>query len=269
MNTWLSVHDDIRWFFLRDAACVFLGSPQSFLTYNSAVRLLTSRHPHSEAPQLAVNLLSILERLTTFPTKASELNAWWVEELGSKPSFSRKPVDECDNEDDVSEEPAGGREEEEEDWRKYFDEPVVMTTRSDKKPSAARMHTLTLHQSLHSLAAHRAVFTKAWLALLPRLSLGSIQTTRASSLRVLNVLHRGVVPHLTRPILIMDWVSSAVDHGEYQIPHSINHDDEILVLGGTIGLLALNALFMLMKEYNLCVSNPSPPIIASINTSTI
>ncbi|PIL23679.1 hypothetical protein GSI_13428 [Ganoderma sinense ZZ0214-1] len=34
-------------------------------------------------------------------------------------------------------------------------------------------------------------------------------------------------------MLIMDWVSSAVDHGS------------------TIGLLALNALFMLMKDYNL------------------
>ncbi|KAM5535579.1 hypothetical protein V8D89_010746 [Ganoderma adspersum] len=214
VNTWLSVHDDIRWFFLRDAA------------------LLTSRHPHNEAPQLAGNLLSILERLTTFPTKASELNAWWVEELGSKPSFSRKPIDECDNEDDLSEEPAGARDEED-DWRKYFDEPVVLTASGGKRPSAARMHTLTLHQSLHSLAAHRAVFTKAWLALLPRLSLASIQLTRAFSLRVLNVLHRGVVPHLTRPILIMDWVSSAVDHG------------------GTIGLSALNALFMLMKDYNL------------------
>lgn len=75
------------------------------------------------------------------------------------------------------------------------------------------MHTLTIHQSLHSLAAHKAVFTRAWLALLPQLSLYSLERTKAYSLRVLNVLHRGVIPHLTRPILIMDWVSSSVDHG--------------------------------------------------------
>nr|VWO99072.1 Uncharacterized protein [Ganoderma boninense] len=213
VNNWFTVYDDIRWFFLRDAV------------------LLTSKHPHSEVPQLAGNLLSILERLTTFPTKASELNAWWVEELGSKPVFSRKPSGACDEENDLLEDSAGPGDEED-DWRKYFDEPIVQGSGSKKIP-ATRVYTLTLHQSLHSLAAHRAIFTKAWLELLPRLSRGSMESTRVFSLRVLNVLHRGVVPHLTRPILIMDWVSSAVDHG------------------GTIGLLALNALFMLMKDYNL------------------
>ncbi|TBU28984.1 CBF-domain-containing protein [Dichomitus squalens] len=210
VNTWLSVHDDIRWFFLRDAA------------------ISLAKHPHSEAPQLAGNLLSILERLTTFPTAPSELNQWWVEELGSKPPSLQK-FGEDNDEADLPEETG---EDHEDDWRKFFDEPAAKPLDS-KKASVGRVHTLTLHQSLHSLAAHRAVFTKTWLALLPRLSLGSLESRKAFSLRVLNVLHRGVIPHLTRPILIMDWVSSSVDHG------------------GTIGLLALNALFTLMKEYNL------------------
>ncbi|EJF62521.1 CBF-domain-containing protein [Dichomitus squalens LYAD-421 SS1] len=210
VNTWLSVHDDIRWFFLRDAA------------------ISLAKHPHSEAPQLAGNLLSILERLTTFPTEPSELNQWWVEELGSKPPSLQK-IGEDNDEADLPEETG---EDHEDDWRKFFDEPAAKPL-DGKKASVGRVHTLTLHQSLHSLAAHRAVFTKTWLALLPRLSLGSLESRKAFSLRVLNVLHRGVIPHLTRPILIMDWVSSSVDHG------------------GTIGLLALNALFTLMKEYNL------------------
>jgi len=46
-------------------------------------------------------------------------------------------------------------------------------------------------------------------------------------------MHRGVLPHLTRPILVMDWVGACVD------------------VGGTVGLIALNSLFVLMKEYNL------------------
>ena len=46
-------------------------------------------------------------------------------------------------------------------------------------------------------------------------------------------MHRGVMPHLTRAVMVMDWISSCVDYG------------------GTVGLLALNALFILMKEYNL------------------
>jgi len=46
-------------------------------------------------------------------------------------------------------------------------------------------------------------------------------------------MHRGVLPHLTRPVLVMDWISACVDLGE------------------TVGLLALNALFTLMRDYNL------------------
>ncbi|KAI0332054.1 CBF-domain-containing protein [Cubamyces sp. BRFM 1775] len=212
VNTWFSVNDDIRWFFLRDSA------------------ILISKHPYSEAPQLPGNLLSILERLTTFPTKASELNSWWVEELGTKPPKPKRSADDDEDEDDAAQ--GSGDADEEDDWRKFFDDPPAKPA-EEKKGITARVHTLTIHQSLHSLAAHKAVFTRAWLALLPQLSLGSLERTKAYSLRVLNVLHRGVIPHLTRPILIMDWVSSSVDHG------------------GTVGLLALNALFTLMKEYNL------------------
>jgi U3 small nucleolar RNA-associated protein 19 len=45
-----------------------------------------------------------------------------------------------------------------------------------------------------------------------------------------------VLPHLTRAVMAMDWVGSCVDYG------------------GTPGLLALNALFVLMTEYNLYVN---------------
>ena len=179
----------------------------------SVFRLLVSKHPYSEAPQLPGNLLSILERLTTFPTKASELNSWWVEEMGTKPPPPKKSKggDEDADEDDAASGAAAA--DEEDDWRKFFDEPSAKPAAEGKKGPAARVHTLTIHQSLHSLAAHRAVFTRAWLTLLPQLSLGASESTKAYSLRVLNVLHRGVIPHLTRPILIMDWVSSSVDHG--------------------------------------------------------
>ncbi|OSD02728.1 CBF-domain-containing protein [Trametes coccinea BRFM310] len=216
VNTWFSVNDDIRWFFLRD------GSHS----------ILISKHSYTNAPQLPGNLLSILERLTTFPTKASELNSWWVQELGAKPPKPKRSTTDDDEDDDADADAAAASADDEDDWRKFFDDPPAKPA-EEKKGITARVHTLTIHQSLHSLAAHKAVFTRAWLALLPQLSRGSLEQTKAYSLRVLNVLHRGVIPHLTRPILIMDWVSSSVDHG------------------GTVGLLALNALFTLMKEYNL------------------
>ena len=53
-------------------------------------RTLLANHPPASSPNLSVNLLSILERLATFPTEQSELNAWWVSELGTKPSKPKK-----------------------------------------------------------------------------------------------------------------------------------------------------------------------------------
>ncbi|KAI6109715.1 CBF/Mak21 family-domain-containing protein [Pisolithus sp. B1] len=189
--TWLNVYDDVRWCFLREASSVL------------------SRFPAAEYPNLAANLLSLVDRLKTFPTETSELNAWWISELGEKPVTLR--ISDAENEDD---------------WRK----PKIIKRTTDIK---GRVHQLSFHQSLHSLKAHRAVFTRMWLSLLPRLSFDTSVTSRSLTIRALNIMHRGILPHLTRPILVMDWISACVD------------------TGGTVGLLALNALFILMKDYNL------------------
>ncbi|KAG5636845.1 hypothetical protein H0H81_006638 [Sphagnurus paluster] len=215
-ETWFSVHDDVRWFFLREAAT-----------------LLNSYTPKS-APHLAPNLLAVLERLNTFPTDKSELNAWWVAEMGAKPPKPKRPAKKGKTTDEASsdeDEPA--EEEDDEDWRKFFDEEPAADANGKAPGPSARLHKLTIHQSLHALPSHRAVFTRAWLALLPRLSVGQAGDGKALAMRALNVMHRGVLPHLTRPVLVMDWVGTAVDYG------------------GAVGLLALNALFVLMKDYNL------------------
>lgn len=202
-ETWFSVYDDIRWFFLRECVGVLDKNPTS-----------------------AKNLLSILERLQTFPTDKDELNAWWVSEFGAKPPKPKKIASEDDDDDAPPEDDV---DEEEDDWRKFFDEPTPSEDTKKGKSPQARLHKLTVHQSLHSLASHKAVFTRAWLALLPRLSAARDEEVR----RVLNVMHRGVLPHLTRPILVMDWIAGCVDRG------------------GSVGLLALNGLFTLMRDYNL------------------
>ncbi|KAF5375700.1 hypothetical protein D9615_009364 [Tricholomella constricta] len=215
-ETWFSVHDDIRWFFLREAGTLLNSTPPKM------------------APSLAANLLSVLERLNTFPTEKSELNSWWVSEMGTRPPKPKGPSKKAgadaasSGEEDENDKEA---EEDEDDWRKFFDEEPAQTDGKPRGPSA-RLHKLTIHQSLHALPSHRAVFTRAWLALLPRLSI-SEENGKALAMRALNVMHRGVMPHLTRPVLVMDWVGASVDYG------------------GAVGLLALNALFVLMKEYNL------------------
>ncbi|KAK0223868.1 CBF/Mak21 family-domain-containing protein [Armillaria fumosa] len=213
-ETWFSVHDDIRWFFLREAG--------TLLTTTST----------KEHPQLPINLLRILEDLTTFPTESSELSAWWVSELGAKPPKPKAAKKQDGEDDEGEEEPVGDAAED--DWRKFFDDDKTAKDTSKTKTPGARVHTLTIHQSLHSLPSHRAVFTRTWLELLSRLSVAQDATaTKALATRVLNIMHRCIMPHLTRPMLVMDWIGACVDYG------------------GTAGLLALNALFVLIKEYNL------------------
>ncbi|KAK0199243.1 CBF/Mak21 family-domain-containing protein [Desarmillaria ectypa] len=194
-ETWFSTYDDIRWFFLREAG--------TLLTTTST----------KEHPQHPVNLLRILEGLTTFPTESSELNAWWVSELGAQPP-EPEAAKRQDGEDDEDEDESI-REAPEDDWRKFFDDDKTAKNTSKTKALGGRVHT-------------------TWLELLSRLSLANDTTaTKALATRVLNSMHRGIMPHLTRPVLVMDWIGACVDYG------------------GTVGLLALNALFVLMKEYNL------------------
>ncbi|KAJ3999820.1 ribosome biogenesis protein Noc4 [Lentinula boryana] len=232
-STWLGVYDDIRWFFLRQVGAIL-----------QKVDLKT--HPY--APTNALSILEKLASSSSFPTSPDRLSKegkWWVEEMGRKPPKVKKTksrstsegaaLESDEDEDENQDENKTG--EEEDDWRKFFDEQD-----KDKDPKNStknvgikgRKHTLTLHQSLHNISSHRAVFTHAWLSLLSKLSVpGSVEGTRNLAVRALNVMHRGVLPFMTRPVLVMDWVGACVDYG------------------GTPGLLALNALFILMKEYNL------------------
>lgn len=171
--------------------------------------MLSSSSPKTNV-YVPENLLSFLERLESFPVAPTELKSFWVEELQAKPAKSKKraPTDSelddsgTDNESDSAKD----------DWRKFFDE-VEKPQKSPSEPSM-RLHQMTVHQSLHSLASHRAVFTRLWLRLLPRLS-DSERSGSALSLRVLNVLHRGVLPHLTRAVMVMDWVGGCVDYGKF------------------------------------------------------
>ncbi|KAG8947482.1 hypothetical protein FRC04_010663 [Tulasnella sp. 424] len=194
----LSVHDDIRWFFLREATNIV--------------------NAQGSDPQVADNLLSYLERLMTMPTEVAEINAFWIPQF-AKPHTNGKVSDDIPQ-------PA---EEDDDDWRRFFDEPDegIPSVPSDKQKKK-RINSLSLIASLHSLDSHRVQFSNCWASLVPHLASSSAFSTRA-----LSILHRGVLPHFTRPVRLMDWISSCVD------------------FGGSVGLLALNGLFTMIKDYNL------------------
>lgn len=195
---------------LRTSLLVLLCAFRLIVIKSTLLNSTTSQ----TAPHLAENVLSVLERLNTFPTEQAELNAWWVAELGAKPAkpkhTKKSPAETASSDEDEEKE----ADDDDDDWRKFFDEEPVKADSGKPKSTGARLDKLTIHQSLHSLSSHRAVFTRAWLTLLPRLSLVlDAERSKAFATRALNVMHRGVIPHLTRPVLIMDWIGACVDFG--------------------------------------------------------
>ena len=73
----------------------------NILSVYSGLLATYSRKDHPHVPD---NLLSLLSRITTFPTEQAELNTWWVEELGARPPKpkAQKPnadADESDSDD--------------------------------------------------------------------------------------------------------------------------------------------------------------------------
>lgn len=148
------------------------------------------------------NLLSIMEKLPDFPNSATDLQSWWIPEFSKKPA--KLTTTTGDDDEDQDDEGAG------DEWWKFFEEP---TKKEAVKVKSTRLHKMSTHQALYALNSHKAVFTKAWLGLLPMLSRDA-ESSKGLSVRVLNIMHRGVLPYLTRPVLVMDWVASCVDYGE-------------------------------------------------------
>ena len=171
----------------------------------------------SPPASLTSNYITFLESLTSMPTSPHELNSWWC----ATPLVLKAPK------------PAGSKK------RKALDDPVGdgstgvfdSSSESEAEPEQklSSSQTKKLLPPLLSLPAHRKVFQAAFLALL------ALPMDEAEQKRVLVILHRQVLPHLTEPRRCMDWL---VDCGER---------------GGTVGILALNGLFTLMQKHNLFV----------------
>ncbi|XP_006640308.2 nucleolar complex protein 4 homolog [Lepisosteus oculatus] len=77
------------------------------------------------------------------------------------------------------------------------------------------------------LKDHRRVFERMWLGFLKyKLPSGMYK-------KVLVILHDSILPHMSKPALMIDFLTAAYD------------------VGGAISLLALNGLFVLIHEHNL------------------
>jgi U3 small nucleolar RNA-associated protein 19 len=139
-----------------------------------------------------------LERLTQIPSRQNDIHSFFL------PMFAHKPTA-LHSEDVGMGDPIN-----EDDWRAYFDEPDS----SNAEPfemKERRASKVPIHEALYSVKGHRVQFTYAWLSLLRY-----IKNSPQLSFRVLAILHRAVIRHLTRPVLLMDWIVTCVDFGKHR-----------------------------------------------------
>ncbi|TDL26001.1 CBF-domain-containing protein [Rickenella mellea] len=206
VDDWLSKYADLRWYYFRASGALLLQQP-----------VITSN------PQVPKNALFIIEKLASTQLQITDISNRWLGDSAALPNHSKGSI------------PAGSDQPAEDDWRTFFDSQMDDEDEvGGEKANTRRVHAMTVHEQIRSVPAHKTMFTKCWLALLPCLSSLPVDDTREDLVkRALSVFHRGVMPYMTRPILLMDWVAGCVD------------------FGGSVAVLALNALFSLMKDYNL------------------
>ncbi|GAC98725.1 hypothetical protein PHSY_006319 [Pseudozyma hubeiensis SY62] len=117
-----------------------------------------------------------------------------------------------------------------------------------RSAAASKRKQKTFHQAMHSINAQRSAFSTAWLdLLLPRRKTADSATAAgvlpnsiiggmlslAATHEVLVRLHAQILPHLTKPTMLHDFLVSCLDSR------------------GATALLALNAIFTLVTKYNL------------------
>ncbi|CAG7849953.1 Uncharacterized protein C1604.06c [Serendipita indica DSM 11827] len=193
-------YDDIRWFILRE------------------IPSLLSAHSSVPDNNVTEHVLELLENIDSMPSQKDDINEFYITELSKPPAgvkFNQKAQENSEDSDD------------DDDWSKFFDtQPAEETASAPERDG--RASEFSTHKALFYVQSHRAQFSAAWLALMQH-----IKTSPERSNRVLSILHRSIMPHLTQPLQLVDWIGACVD------------------FDGATALLAFNALFVLIQKHNL------------------
>ncbi|UZJ56857.1 hypothetical protein CBS101457_006177 [Exobasidium rhododendri] len=241
---YLEQFDDVRFAFCKEISAI-IRSPPTHLRANQNLR---------------ANAITLLWGLTAIPTKEEDLNNYLLSELkaggskASKKQETKKAAGRAKVEKEENEE----EEEEMEDWFSDSDEEAGSKKRQQSGSAGlgkAAQSAITASQikrqrkrnppfreAVYSLNAQKAIFSRAWLAvLLPAKKVDEKgQTAVVGGSLSLSMMHEALVrmhsqilPHLVKPKLLHDFLVDCLD------------------AGGATSLLALNALFSLMTTHNL------------------
>lgn len=223
---YLETYDDVRYFFCKEVSRCLRGI-RDLSTKNASVRSHTR---------------TWLCRITAIPTEPSHLNNFLVPHLSKGPTKKKKkqkgqakPVITEDGDSDDGEIPAAP-------WDSEEDELEDDVNTDSRKRSRTRSRHGGLLHALHSIGTQQQAFSAAWLSLLlPAYqtnsqgeagTLGGILSL-AETHDILVRLHSQILPHLTKPTMLHDFLVDCLDSK------------------GTTALLALNGLFTLIVHHNL------------------
>lgn len=180
-------------------------SPGSLISpMESCRRTLTNR---SSSEFAAKTSLQMLEALTTMPSAPEEINAFFFNRppLRSGSSTKRKPSKKRKNASsqvsvNVEDTSTGIFDDDDSEEEADFD-----LARTNAESSAAAK---TGQHPLLSLNKHREAFTQAWVAVL------GFPFEEEHVKSILVALHSQVLPHLTSPRILMDFLTDACDSGK-------------------------------------------------------
>ncbi|CEP19798.1 hypothetical protein [Parasitella parasitica] len=213
VEKYLNVYDDLRHYFLKDAAELMeqVYDKREIMKKQKSNKKakLSVEEKEKDYRLVTNNVFAILESIRTMPTEASEIDEFWTVNPSiydaPKPTKSKQTDDLLGDEGLLSDSDVDNNEQE-----------TVDRTKSKK-----RKHPLL------QLSVHKRGFTDCWLKLM------KLPLSDEMYKKILLILHKRILPHLSEPKLLMDFLTDSYN------------------VGGAVSLLALNGLFTLITEHNL------------------
>ncbi|KAL9934024.1 hypothetical protein V8E36_007106 [Tilletia maclaganii] len=285
-------YDDARFAFLRELKAILSNPPTSATASHASLRS---------------NALQLLIFLTAIPTEEEHLNAFFVPALGSAGKLSKKKAkktkavgtdgkakgkaDDMDGSGDEEGGPQGG--DDMQDWFSDSDDerlgsnsaPIASHSKTaglgkaarEQRAKRKRKSAVPLSEAIHSLAAQKAAFANAWLALmLPRsapvgkaakgVNASALATqpiggtlSVAQTHQILLVLHSQILPHFTRPNLVHEFLVDCLNQGQTDVRRfqlgaragGLEAVSEASGANAATALLALHGLYILIIQHNL------------------
>ncbi|KAF9916077.1 hypothetical protein BX616_004677 [Lobosporangium transversale] len=184
---YLGFYDDLRFYFLKDAAIIIntaLGEPPK---KDSKAPQKKKQKSNNQAPPEKLSLLlensfSIMETLKTMPTEAKELDEFWT---GNPDSNNDKQG--------YTGETFGFSDDDEDD--------TVEDLTKDTSATPVKKHPLLM------LYNHKRVFSDCWIAIL------RLPFTTTIYKKTLLIVHKRIIPHLPQPTVLMDFLTDSYNAG--------------------------------------------------------